>query len=82
MIPDKTNRNVCWKLDKCLYYNITYITNYNLMCVHCFVGGSPLQVRIDQTRIEVEEGQSARFVCSVASGFNEVCKYSYWGRLF
>ena len=52
------------------------------MCVHCFVGGSPLQVRIDQTRIEVEEGQSARFVCSVASGFNEVCKYSYWGRLF
>ncbi|XP_052285983.1 basement membrane-specific heparan sulfate proteoglycan core protein-like isoform X3 [Dreissena polymorpha] len=30
-------------------------------------GQTPLQVRIDQTRVEVEEGQSARLVCTVIS---------------
>lgn len=41
------------------------------LCV-CIVDGTPLQVRVDQTRIEVEEGQSARFVCSVISGSSDV----------
>ncbi|WAR15211.1 PGBM-like protein, partial [Mya arenaria] len=58
LVRDDTGRYVCTATNR---FGVTR-REVELVVVG---GRRPLQVRIDQTRIEVEEGRSARLVCSV-----------------
>ena len=56
-----------------LWYAFVYLkVKLEVISLILFSGRPSLQVRIDKTRLEIEEGRSARFVCTVTGTSREV----------